>query len=74
MKSSQDTEVIPQVEAQSAIQREGRNYKAHGIDGIPNNTMNLEGLSVPTYLTNIFNRIRKTNEIPESWHEPKILI
>ena len=32
------------------------------------------GPVVLTYLTNIFNNILKTKQIPDSWHEAKIVI
>ena len=37
-------------------------------------SIKLGGQSVLTYLTNIFNNIFKTKQIPGSWHEAKIVI
>ena len=67
MKSSPDTEEIPAfAEVESAIKRTKR-HKAKGMDIIK-----LWGQIVFTYLTNKFNNIPKTKQIPDSWHEAKI--
>ena len=49
------------------------------MDGITSDIIKLGGgrgggLIVLTYLTNIFNNILKTKQIPDSWHEAKIII
>ena len=49
------------------------------MDGITSDIIKLGaerggGGVVLTYLTNIFNNILKTNQIPDSWHEAKIAI
>ena len=76
MKSSPDTEEIPQFteeEVERAIKRMKR-HKAQGVDGITSDIIKLGGPIVLTYLTNIFNNILKTKQIPDSWHEAKIVI
>ena len=76
MKSSPDTEEIPEFteeEVERAIKRMKR-HKAQGVDGITNDIIKLGGPVVLTYLTNIFNNILKTKQIPDSWHEAKIVI
>ena len=46
------------------------------MDGITSDIIKLAGPLnfVLTYLTNIFNNILKTKQIPDSWHEAKIVI
>ena len=44
------------------------------MDGITSDIIKLGGITVLTYLTNIFNNILKTKQIPDSWHEAKIVI
>ena len=44
------------------------------MDGITSDIIKLVGPIVLTYLTNIFNNILKTKQIPDSWHEAKIVI
>ena len=77
MKSSPDTEEIPEFteeeEVERAIKRMKR-HKAQGVDGITSDIIKLGEPMVPTYLTNIFNNILKTKQIPDSWHEAKIVI
>ena len=68
-----DTEEIPEFteeEVERAINRMKR-HKAQGVDGITSDIIKLGGLIVLTYLTNIFNNILKTKQIPDSWHEAK---
>ena len=76
MKSSPDTEEIPEFteeEVERAIKRMKR-HKAQGVDGITSDIIKLGGPVVLTYLTNIFNNILRTKQIPDSWHEAKIVI
>ena len=76
MKSSPDTEEIPEFteeEVERAIKRMKR-HKAQGVDGITSDIIKLGGPMVLTYLTSIFNNILKTKQIPDSWHEAKIVI
>ena len=76
MTSSPDTEEIPEFteeEVERAIKRVKR-HKAQGVDGITSDIIKLGGPVVLTYLTNIFNNILKTKQIPDSWHEAKIAI
>ena len=75
MKSSPDTEEIPEFteEVERAITKMKR-HKAQGMDGITNDIIKLGGTIVLTYLTNIFNNILKTKQIPDSWQEAKIVI
>ena len=76
MKSSPDTEEIPgftEEEVERAIKRMKR-HKVQGVDGITSDIIKLGGPMVLTYLTNIFNNILKTKQIPDSWHEAKIVI
>ena len=76
MKSSPDTEEIPEFteeEVERAIKRM-KKHKAQGVDGITSDLINLEGPIVPTYLTNIFNNILKTKQIPDSWHEAIVIL
>ena len=76
MKSSPDTEEIPEFteeEVERAIKRMKR-HKAQGVDGIKSDIIKLGGPMVLTYLTNIFNNILRTKQIPDSWHEAKIVI
>ena len=49
-----------------------KRHKAHGIDGITSDIIKLRGQSVFTYLTNIYNDILKTKQIPDSLHEANI--
>ena len=75
MKSSPDTEEIHEFteeEVERAIKRMKR-HKAQGVDGITSDIVKLGGPVVLTYLTNI-NNILKTKQIPDSWHEVKIVI
>ena len=51
-----------------------KRHKAQGMDGITSDIRKLGGLIVLTYLINIFNNILKTKQIPDSWHEAKIII
>ena len=60
-------------EVERAIKRM-KKHKAQGMDGITSDIIKLGGPIVLTYLTNIFNNILKTKQIPDSWHEAKILI
>ena len=48
-----------------------KRHKAQGVDGITSDIIKLGGPIVFTYLTNIFNNILKTKQIPDSWHEAK---
>ena len=75
MESSPDTEEIPKFaeEMETAMKRMKR-HKAQGVDGITSDIIKLGGPMVLTYLTNIFNNILKTKQIPDSWHEAKIVI
>ena len=76
MESSPDTEEIPEFteeEVERAIEKMKR-HKAQGIDGITSDIIKLGGPIVLTYLTNVFNNILKTKQIPDSWHEAKIVI
>ena len=76
MKSSPDTEEIPEFteeEVERAIKRMKR-HKAQGVDGITSDIIKLGGPMVLTYLTNIFNNILRTKQIPDSWDEAKIVI
>ena len=76
MKSSPDTEEIPEFteeEVERAIKRMKR-HKAQGVDGITSDIIKLGGPMVLTYLTNIFNNILRTKQIPDSWHEAIIVI
>ena len=76
MESSPDTEEIPEFteeEVERAIKRMKR-HKAQGVDGVTSDIIKLGGPMVLTYLTNIFNNILKTKQIPDSWHEAKIVI
>ena len=59
-------------EVERAINRMKR-HKAQGVDGITSDIIKLGGPLVLTYLTNIFNNILKTKQIPDSWHEAKIV-
>ena len=60
-------------EVERAIKRMKR-HKAQGVDGITSDIIKLGGPMVLTYLTNIFNNILRTKQIPDSWHEGKIVI
>ena len=74
--SSPDTEEIPEFteeEVERAI-KWMKKLKAQGMDGITSDIIELGGPIVLTYLTNIFNNILKTKQIPDSWHEAKIVI
>ena len=51
-----------------------KRHKAQGVDGITSDIIKLGGPVVLTYLTNIFNNILNTKQIPDSWHEAKIVI
>ena len=51
-----------------------KRHKAQGVDGITSDIIKLGGPMVLTYLTNIFNNILRTKQIPDSWHEAKIVI
>ena len=76
MELSPDTEEIPEFteeEVERAIKRMKR-HKAQGVDGITSDIIKLGGPIVLTYLTNIFNNILKTKQIPDSWYEAKIVI
>ena len=44
------------------------------MDGITSDIIKQGGPIVLTYLTNIFNNMLKTKQIPDSWHEAKIVI
>ena len=50
-----------------------KSQKAQGMGGITS-SIKLGGGIVLTYLTNIFNNIPKTKQIPGSWREAKIVI
>ena len=74
MKSSPDTEAKPEFteeEVEMVIRTKG--HKAYGMEGITSD-IKLGAQIVPTYLTNIDNFIPKTKQIPDSWHEAKIVI
>ena len=76
IKSSPDTEKIPKFteeEVERAIKMMKR-HKAYGMDGTASDILKRRGQSVLTYLTNIFNNISKTKQIPFSWHEAKLVI
>ena len=76
MKSSPDTEEIPEFteeEVERAMKRI-RRHKAQGVDGITSDIIKLGRPIVLTYLTSIFNNILKTKQIPDSWHEAKMVI
>ena len=76
MKSSPDTKEIPgftEEEVDRAMKRMKR-HKGQGVDGITSDIIKLGGPIVLTYLTNIFNNILKTKQIPDTWHEAKIVI
>ena len=76
MKSIPDTEEIPEFteeEVERAVKRMKR-HKAQGVDGITSDIIKLGGPMVLTYLTSIFNNILRTKQIPDSWHEAKIVI
>ena len=76
MKSSPDTEEVPEFteeEVERGIKRLER-HKAQGVDGITSDIIKLGGPIVLTYLINIFNNILKTKQIPDNWHEAKIVI
>ena len=74
------TEEIPKFteEVERAIKRM-KKHKAHGMDGLTSGIIKLGeggggggGAIVLTYLTNIFNNILKTKQIPDSWQgDPK---
>ena len=51
-----------------------KRHKSQGVDGITSDIIKLGVPIVLTYLTNIFNNILKTKQIPDSWHEAKIVI
>ena len=51
-----------------------KGHKAQGMDGITSDIIKLGGPVVLTYPTNIFSNTLKTKQIPESWHEAKIII
>ena len=69
LKSSPDTEEIPEF-----TEEEVKRHKAQGVDGITSGIIKLGRPIVLTYLTNTFNNILKTKQIPDSWHEAKIVI
>ena len=74
MKSSPDKAEIPEFTeetAERAIKRMKR-QKAHGITS--DKTGGEGGGVVLNYLTNIFNNILQTKQIPDSWHEAAIVI
>ena len=76
MTSSPGTEEISRFteeEVEKAIKRMNR-HKAQGVDRITSDIIKLGEPIVLTYLTNIFNNILKTKQIPDSWHEAKIVI
>ena len=71
MKSSPDTEEMPEFteeEAERTIKRMKR-HKAQGVDGITSAIIKLGDQSF-----SLFNNILKTKQIPDSWHEAKIVI
>ena len=49
-------------------------HKARGMERITSDIIKLGGQIVFTYLTNIFNSVLKTKQIPDSWYEAKIVI
>ena len=61
-----------------------KRHKAQGIDGITSDIIKpgrrgegggWRGRQIAlTYLANIFNNTLKTKQIPDSWHEAKIVI
>ena len=68
MKSSPGTEEIPEFteeEVERAIKRMKRR-EAQGVDGITSDIIKLGGPIILTFLTNIFNNILKTKQIPHS--------
>ena len=76
MKSSSDTEEIPEFteEEVERVIKKMKSHKAQEMDGITSDIIKLGGPIVLTYLTNIFNNILKTKQIPESLHEAKMVI
>ena len=73
MKSSPDTEGVPEFteeEVGRAIKKMKR-HKTQGMNGITSDIITLGASIVLTYLTNVFNNILKTKQIPDSWHEAK---
>ena len=60
-------------EVERAIKRMKR-LKAQGMGGITNDIIKLAGQVVLAYVTNIFNNILTTKQIPDIWHEANIVI
>ena len=75
MKSSRGTEEISGFteEVERAIKWIKR-HKVHGMDGTKSDVIKLGTQIALTHLTNIFNNILKTKQIPNNWHEAKIVI
>ena len=79
MKSIPDTEEIPEFTKKVERAIQNTKHKAKGMHGITSDFIKLEGGGggggrvVLTYITSIFNNILKTKQIPDSWHEAKIL-
>ena len=44
------------------------------MDGIASDIIELGGQIILTYLTSIFNNLQKTKQIPDCWHEAKVVI
>ena len=61
---------LTEEEVESVIKRMKR-HKALQMDGITCDIIKLGAQRVLTYLTNIFNNILKTKQMPDSWHEAK---
>ena len=76
MKSSPNIGEIPEFteEETERVTKRMKRRKAHGTERITSDIVKLGGQSVPIYLTNIFNNILKAKQIPDSWHETKIVI
>ena len=51
-----------------------KRHEAQGMDVVTSDIIKLGGPTVLTYLTNIFNNILKTKQIPDSSQEVKIVI
>ena len=76
MKSSLNIGEIPEFteEETERVTKRMKRRNAHGMERITSDIIKLGGQSVLIYLTSIFNNILKTKQIPDSWHEAKIVI